>query len=208
MACTRIQEHLPAAKLIWIFREPVARTYSHYWHSAKHGSDPLAFETAIRREPARVERDIWRGYQRRSLYVEQVRRYLEHFPREQMLFLLFEDLVRQPVPTMESVLRFLGVDGRFEPPAARLHSNATFAPRSAAVQWMARGVFGRGSRGWNVVQRLNRRRQPGYPDMSTELRRQLEERFEEPNRELARLTGLDLGVWEEARRRRRATRAS
>ena len=195
---SRIRAHLPSARLLWVFREPVARTYSHYWHSAKHGSEPLSFDEAIHQESARVERDIWRGYQRRSLYADQVARYLEVFPREQMLFVLFEDLVSNPEQTVNDVYAFLGVRETYRPPRRHLHSNVTLAPRSTRVQWMARRVFGRGTRGWNVVQRVNRRRTPGYPTMTEATRRLLQTRFEEPNRRLADLTGLDLSPWSQA----------
>ena len=191
----RIHGHLPDAKLIWLFREPVARTYSHYWHSAKHGSEPLSFERAVKSEVSRVRRDIWRGYQLRSMYSQQVQSYLEVFPQKQMLFLLFEDLIRNPRATVNTVLRFLDVSAEFKPLTTPLHSNVTFAPRSTGVQWMARRLFGRGTRGWNLVQRLNKRMEPGYPRMSDALRHELRHRFEEPNRQLASLTGLDLSVW-------------
>src|SRR5688572_513820 len=75
----RIARALPHAKLIWIFREPVARTYSNYWHAVSRGNERLDFATAVEREPDRVGRDVFRGYVRRSIYVEQVRRYLDYF---------------------------------------------------------------------------------------------------------------------------------
>ncbi len=62
----RIHQHLPDVKLVWLFRDPVARTYSHYWHSVKNGSERLSFHAAIETESDRVRKDRWRGYQLRK----------------------------------------------------------------------------------------------------------------------------------------------
>lgn len=190
----RIRESLPHVKLIWIFREPVARAYSHYWHSATRGKEHLTFRDAIDHEPERVKQNLLRGYAKRSLYAEQVRRYLEYFPREQMLFLLFEELVRNPPAVLNRVLAFLDVDGRVERVATPNHSNITRAPRSVRLQWLARTMFDDG-KGFEIVKRFNVRREAGYPKIPQDLRRRLSDEFQKPNEELAALTGLDLDAW-------------
>lgn len=190
----RIYECLPTVKLIWIFREPVSRAYSHYWHSATRGKEPLSFRTAILREDERVRRSILRGYAKRSRYAEQVSRYLQFFPKEQMLFLLFEDLVRNPTAVLNRVLAFLEVDTQFERNPPRTHSNVTRAPRSVQLEWLARTVFKK-STGYRLVKRLNVRRERGYPSIPKDLQERLAREFLKPNEELAALTGLDLSIW-------------
>lgn len=197
-SCARIASDLPDSKLVWIFREPVARTYSHYWHSARNGSEKLGFREAILQEDQRIEQDIWRGYATRSLYVEQIKRYLQNFSRSQMHFLLFEDLVANPSRSIEELARFLGVEAQVEL-SAKKRSNATHGPRSVRAQYYTRKLFGRGTRVWRAVQILNRRSQPGYPPMDASTRRRLEDQFKQPNQELAALTGLDLSRWESAK---------
>jgi hypothetical protein len=190
----RIHDCLPDVKLIWLFREPVARTYSHYWHSATRGKERLSFRTAIAREDERVRRNLLRGYKKRSRYAEQVSRYLEFFRREQMLFLLFEDLVKDPALVLNHLLEFLEVDTRIDRLPKVNHANITRAPRSVQVQWLARSVFNTGP-AFHFVKRFNVRTQPGYPPIPQDLREQLSREFEKPNEELAALTGLDLSVW-------------
>jgi hypothetical protein len=191
----RIHRDLPNVKLVWLFRNPVSRTYSHYWHSVKNGSERLSFRDAIEREPQRVLTDRWRGYQLRSLYHRQVENYLRVFPREQMHFVVFEQLLKDPKRHINDLLAFLGIDPiSAVPPLPR--SNVTFIPRSRTIQWLSRQVFGRGNRPSWFITRFNRRRAPGYPVMDPALRAQLRERFVEPNRRLAELTGLDLSSWE------------
>ena len=190
----RIHRHLPDVKLIWMFREPVSRTYSHYWHSATAGSERLGFEEAIAREPERIRQDIFRGYAKRSLYAEQVERYLEYFPQENMLFLLFEEFVRDPATVLNRTLKFLSVDHVVGTVAPK-HSHKTYAPRSQQVQWMARTLFGK-RRPFRLVSRFNRSDVLGYPRMSEQMRSELRERFQIPNERLAQITGLDLSLWE------------
>jgi hypothetical protein len=193
----RIHRHLPAVKLVWMFREPVSRAYSNYWHSVNAGSERLGFEEAVAREPERIKRDIFRGYVQRSLYAEQVERYLEYFPRENMLFLLFEEFIRDPSTAVNRTLNFLGVDHVVGAVAPK-HSHRTYAPQSLRVQWLARKAFGK-RKPFRLVSRLNRQNVSGYPRMSDQVRAELKERFRDPNRRLAQVTGLDLGAWDTTR---------
>jgi hypothetical protein len=200
-ACAeRIHGHVPDAKLVWLFRDPVARTYSHYWHSVKNGSERLSFRAAIQTEADRVARDRWRGYQLRSMYHEQVERYLELFPRERMHFLLLERLLRDPLGETNALLSFLGVEQLDAAPVLP-RSNRTFIPRSLNAQWAIRRIFRQRTRPYRLLSRLNRRPIAGYPRIEPAIREQLRDRFREPNQKLARLTGLDLGIWDAPDRR-------
>ncbi len=49
-------------------------------------------------------------YSERVKYVEQVRRYHDAFPREQVLILIYEEFRRENEATVREVQRFLGVD--------------------------------------------------------------------------------------------------
>ncbi|RLF35719.1 MAG: sulfotransferase, partial [Thermoplasmata archaeon] len=35
----RIKKHIPDVKLIFIFRDPIKRAYSEYWHNVIHGTE-------------------------------------------------------------------------------------------------------------------------------------------------------------------------
>ena len=191
----RIQKHLPDVKLVWIFRDPVARAYSHYWHAATRGKERLSFRSAIEREDERIHRNFLRGYTRRSRYIEQVERYLQYFAKEQMLFLLFEELVKSPTTVMNRLLTFIGSQSTFDPAQLPSASNVTHAPRSVGVEWLGRTVFGRGDI-YRLIRRFNVRPEPGYPKIPRELRDRLQQSFAIDNARLADVTGLDLSVWQ------------
>lgn len=188
-AAERLHSHLPNAKLIWLFREPIARAYSNYWHAVSRGKERLSFEDAVAREPTRGP---WRSYLQRSRYVDQVRNLLALYPREQMYFALFEDLASSPLSVLSGICRFLGVAPLESVSSQR--SNVTVIPRSRHVAWFAKryldGTFPR-----RVIDRVNRRTKPGYPRLDAGLRTRLQADFVAHNLELAELTGLDLSAW-------------
>lgn len=136
LAPGRAHALLPRAKLIVLLRDPARRAYSHYWHERDKGREPLEFEAALDAEPARVDAAHRRlaageiaasrehqfyGYCARGRYAEQLERWLQYYPREQLLVLRFEDLVREPLPTLNRTLAWLGL-----PPLAQ----ARLAPRN------------------------------------------------------------------------------
>lgn len=112
----RIRTYNSAAKLIFLFRDPFDRAWSHWRMEYARGDESLPFAEAIRERRIRMEglpplaqeRRVY-SYIERGLYSEQVRRALAHFPREQLLFLRSEDLRDNHVDTLARIAAFLGV---------------------------------------------------------------------------------------------------
>jgi hypothetical protein len=126
----RAAQLLPDVKLIALLRNPIERAYSHYQHEVRDGREPLSFVEAIDREAERLAGEEERlrnepgyyswnhhrySYTHRGLYIEQLRRWLQHFPRSQLLVLQSEFMYRQPAEATARVHRFLGLkDHRLE----------------------------------------------------------------------------------------------
>jgi hypothetical protein len=106
---SRAAELLPDVKLIAVLRNPIDRALSHYQHEVRGGREPLSFEEALAREPERLKGEEERlrdepnyyswnhhrySYVHRGLYLQQLRRWVEHFPRSQLLVLQSEQLFR------------------------------------------------------------------------------------------------------------------
>jgi hypothetical protein len=185
---------LPEVKLMWVFRNPVKRAYSNYWHAVKRGGERLGFSEAIECEEERLKKRIWHGYLKRSIYIEQVKRYLEYFEISQMHFLLFEDLVNNPGETVNQVFRFLNVRNPMELPSYSVKKNVTNLPRILLLQWLARRMFD-DTFLYKLVEKANIKRVPGYPKMDKDIERRLCEYFKPYNEKLASITGLDINVW-------------
>jgi arylsulfatase A-like enzyme len=114
----RIRAYNPAAKLILLFRDPFDRAWSQWCMEYARGDETLPFSAAIREGRSRMDhlpplapgRRVY-SYVERGLYAEQVRRVLENFPREQVLFLRSEDLRDNHVATLSLIATFLGIAG-------------------------------------------------------------------------------------------------
>ncbi|MHC3994937.1 sulfotransferase family protein [Thiomicrolovo sp. ZZH C-3] len=124
----RIHESLGTdIKLIFIFRNPADRAYSHYLMSRKRGFERLSFEAAIEKEKERLGIDTFHkshfSYIDRGYYTCQLKRYLQFFPKENMYFVIFEeDLVQNKEETLNKLMRFLDLDQNIEY-AMDVHSN-------------------------------------------------------------------------------------
>ena len=77
------------------------------------------------------------SYFRRGLYGRQIERLLEHFPRDQILFLRSDDLRQDHRGTIERTFAFLGVDPSFRPPAEKV-SEGNYAPLNGAYRALLR----------------------------------------------------------------------
>ncbi len=110
----RIAEALPQVKLILTVRHPVRRAYSQYWDNRRHLSEPLTFAEAADRYLEEDYQPGRRGYFSRAVYIRYIRRYLDLFPRENLLVLVFEDLQRDPAAFYRRIFRFLGVEADFQ----------------------------------------------------------------------------------------------
>ena len=102
----RVAEVLPEAKLIALLRNPVDRTYSHYWHAVRGGEVDLSFEEVIEAELGGEEGN---GYIARGIYVDQLERWHRFFEREQLLVLKSEDFFKGLDEVVGRVLVFLGL---------------------------------------------------------------------------------------------------
>ena len=119
----RVKALIPRARLIALVRDPVDRAYSHYQHEVALGRERLSFEAAIDREDERMEGELERmladpgyfsyawwnyTYLARGRYAEQLERWLEVFPREQLLVVPMDDLRDAPRETYARVLDYIG----------------------------------------------------------------------------------------------------
>ena len=49
-----------------------------------------------------------------GLYFEQVQRYIGYFPRNQILFIIYEDYLKKPKSTLEHICNFLSIENSFQ----------------------------------------------------------------------------------------------
>ncbi len=112
-----IKNMVPDAKLIAILRNPVDRAYSAFLHLVRdHRETTRDFLEALRLEPTRIAdhwEHIWH-YVAMGRYAEQLARYYELFPREQIKVYIYRDFRLDPSGIMADLFRFLNVDDSIE----------------------------------------------------------------------------------------------
>ncbi len=167
----RVAETLPGVKLLLMLRDPVERSYSHYQHESARGFEQLSFEGAIDREQERLEgeREQMIADPRYNSFEYQHHSYLARGRYiEQIL------TWREHFPSEQ--LLILKMEGFFSDPE----------------KGFARVIEFLGLPSWRpaAFDRYNARR---YTQMDPDTRRRLVEHFAEPNRELERYLGVELG---------------
>jgi hypothetical protein len=108
-----IHEAVPGARIIAILRDPVARAFSHYLMYVRKGADPEpSFEKALRRLDNQADKlwDYSNEYVGLGMYCGQVQRYLDVFGANQVLVMLFEDLIHNPQEFSARIAKHIGVD--------------------------------------------------------------------------------------------------
>jgi len=119
---SNIASVIPDVRLIYILRNPVERSYSHYLYYRYYSmTEKDNFESAIKKNP------IYLGA---SSYYTQIEKYLKHFNEKQILVLLFEDYRENPYVIMKKIFMFLGVNDLFLPKSIKVKTNSSFKPRN------------------------------------------------------------------------------
>ena len=112
----RIYEFNPSAFIIYIIRDPIERTISHYWWNVRWEGE--------RRDPYEaIIKDKF--YQNVSYYALQIKQYLKFFPKDQIKILTLESLKKDPLGILKNLFEWLGVDNTFVPPNLNQKYNPT-----------------------------------------------------------------------------------
>jgi hypothetical protein len=101
----RIRREVPAAKLIFLLRNPVDRAFSHYHHDLLRGRLKQSFAQIIDQELTKPENYLKRGH-----YAEQLEHFFRLFPKEQILIFNSDDFNESMQKVVAKTCDFLGID--------------------------------------------------------------------------------------------------
>lgn len=114
-ACTLIKQHFPEVKIFMCLRHPADRAYSHYNHLKSKGViKDEKFEDMLDHP------DILNW----SLYADHVERYTNHFSKEKIRVLFYDDLKKDPSNFMLNIYDFTGVDCDYVPANLNIKVNS------------------------------------------------------------------------------------
>lgn len=145
-AINRISKLDKKVKLVVSLRNPVSRTYSHYWHQVKAGRVSKSIDYILNNDPNFILK--------RSEYLKYLRMIYELFPKEQVHVIVFEEFLNDKNKVIKELCEFLEIDFTLLPEfALDTHSNKSQLPSiipllklknklvPKAGQWLYRNHF-------------------------------------------------------------------
>ena len=197
-ALPRIQAMPSVVKLITIFRDPIKRAHSDYGLAIREGRYTQSFADYVEEDPTAI------AY---GMYAEQLKPYLDHFPKEQFLNLIFEQSVGDVLQARQKIAEFFEVDPSLFPDESGLEKvNSTYVPRNKLLSFIATKVRYRLRRAdldgvitfakkMGVESMLKTKDATTLPPVPTDVRKRLLDRFLPDIEQLEKLLNLELSSW-------------
>lgn len=120
---SRIHDLISDVRLIYIVRDPLERTLSHYRNKYRKREEFRPLEVALTR-PSLAESP----YVDESKYYQKLSHYLQYFSQSHIQVVVLEHLSNNPFLTMQQVFKFIGVSDGFSHPAFDIPVNRS-APK-------------------------------------------------------------------------------
>jgi sulfotransferase family protein len=195
-----IKKHIPDVKIICTIREQVETLYSLYRLQLLQNYPQLFFTNYSFETHLRVSWIIEAGF-----YLEGLSRYMSSFPKENILILLYDDLVTDNEAYLKKVWDFLDVDSSFRPSVLdkRINtSNVIKAPLSLELARLSNNLsqsrytrLGRRILNRINVQNVKRSNFPERHKILPEIKHRLATIYSEHNKQLGEFLQRDLSHW-------------
>lgn len=180
-------------------RDPAQRAQSHYWHRVARDIEHLPLVDALRAEEARMADPATThpghvAYVDRSRYGEQLQRYREVFPPDRLRVLILEEVDRDPVGELTSLLAWLAPSSPGHEVTSAMwpqQDNRHLRFRSQRLRTLVRrtpGALG------TVLGAINAVREP-YPAPSRAAAAFIRSRLRDDRRVLEDVLGRPVDVW-------------
>jgi hypothetical protein len=209
IAAERIHAYNPGMRLIAVLRHPVERAYSEYMMMLNWGIMPIRPFSKMFRECI-LTNPSWRNEPFTaygcitSLYHDNLSKYYKLFPREQILVLKHEDLLKDADASFEKIFRFIGVDPSFRPDTSRRYHVGKGVPRNGAIlqammrpsllKSVTRTILPKSIR-WRIGLRLRALGSTAQKPLDPKDRQEFMEVFRADTLKTQELTNLDLSNW-------------
>lgn len=198
----RIKDFCPEAKIIISLRDPVARALSHYQMDYSLGLVKYSLEEIWKNKSGHPQTGLYfQQYFQVSDYLEQVKKYIQVFPRHQIHFMLHENLIADRPATISNLCQFLGIDGNIQQLDIE-QRNVTLAGKnkiisalyaSERIRKIMSGLF---SEHQKAKVRSLLFSKSKLPLLSVSMRSELLQYYSDSYTPLSEITGLSLEKWE------------
>ncbi len=112
-SAANIAEHCPEARILMMLRNPIERVWSQYLMNLRLGkilSEDFIPEFEADSAKEQQGWGVSHNYKELGMYAGQLQRFYDHFPRERVRVLLYDDYRVNPEATIRDIFRFLGVN--------------------------------------------------------------------------------------------------
>lgn len=201
-AAQKIKEKIPEAKLIFLLRNPIERTFSHYLMDLKNGLTSQPFAEALEadeliKDPAWGKNSM---YLETGMYTDQLKRYTDIFHRNQYMIILLDELIQHPLVVIRKIYRFLNIDESYIPEIKKKY-NESLQPQNEAIG----KIFNNSLVRKFIVDKMNDNikgllkkiffRSDNLPVLKKEEKLMLKAIFESDIKKLEKEIGKDLSHW-------------
>lgn len=188
------------SKILIILRQPIERAFSHYLMNLRMGFAKGSFKSEFIEDVEKKEKGwgISHLYLELGLYFEQVKRYLEVFPKNQVKLIRHEDLKNNTSQVLSDIDKFLGVKNNFTYKVNETYNSAAL-PRSKGTIRLIRNLNLRKLLPHSLI-KLGKKTlytSKGLPKLSNEDRSALMQYFYQDIKKLEKLIDIDLHDWYE-----------
>lgn len=192
----RIRTVIPDVRLIYLVRDPIERTVSHYVQAYKVRAETRSFEDAFRELDPQANK-----YVCYSRYAIQLERYLRCFPLERLLVVDGDDMLRNRADVLRRVFAFAGVDPSFRSPRfdellnTREDQYRLGAAGARTARLAARGGARRAPNGVRRALRRVAGRRVDRPVVDAKTRERLEAALAPEAARLREMAGMSFSGW-------------
>lgn len=182
-----IRRRFPDVKILVSLRNPIDRAYSGHLMRMFHGAESRSFDEAIEQHSGSIEN---------GFYARQLGRYLDLFKRDQLLIMLYEDLVANPAEGLKTIFAFLDVDPRVTVPADTIQERVNATRLRQPGEKKSRGLLA------EIMKAIRPPAPPApvpdklqYPPLNSQVREKLLAIYRDDIRALETMLDRDLSHW-------------
>jgi hypothetical protein len=203
-AAERIAAEALDAKFLYIIRQPAEWMYSSYTFSCQLQAEPEPnFRAARATGSARIAANHFPRpyYLPHPGFLETIQLYQQLMGREQVKVILYDEFRWRPIPVLQEIALFLGVDPAAMPTES-VKANQTYVPgmadklarRFGALPWV-KSLLPRAPRLRQWLRTFRFQTRGAVPPMDPALHHELTEQFRPDIEALAAFLGRDLSHW-------------
>lgn len=205
-AAEQIKKLIPNTKLIIILRNPIERAYSSWAFSVQHGWESIGdFEQALQAEENRIANNCeWDfHYLKTGFYYNQIQRYFELFPREQIFICTYDNLKQDCASLLKRIFSFLEVNDDFIPDISTRHNRTALYRNKFINQLITKSSYWKevakelipNTIGKKIKNKLMQTNQYSVPKLSQEIKIKYNLLYKEDILRTSELIDLDISQW-------------